>query len=188
MQQQSQSQGGAPQTAAKWAFDPANSYVSFVVKHYGVAFARGVFNKVQAQIEFAPANIPGSSVNATIETASIDTNNERRDNDLRDPRYLDVQNHPTMTFKSKRVQPAGANRFQMLGDLTIRGNTREVSFDLVYGGITEKDARGVEHAGFTAEATINRRDFGVNGDILMPNGASTVADHLKIVLDIELKK
>lgn len=188
MQQQSQPQGAAPQTTSKWTFDPGNSCVSFVVRHYGIAFARGIFNKVQAQLEFDPANITGSTVSATIETASINTNNERRDNDLRDPRFLDVQAHPTMTFKSKRIQSAGEKKYQMIGDLTIKGVTKEVTFDLVYGGTTMKDARGTEHAGFTAEATINRKDFKVDGDVLMPDGMSTVADHLKINLDIELKK
>lgn len=184
-----QPQGAAPQTTGKWTFDPGNSYVSFVIRHYGVSFARGFFNKVQAQVEFDPANITGSTVSATIETASIDTNNERRDNDLRDPRFLDVLAHPTMTFKSKRIQAAGGDKkYQMIGDLTIKGVTKEISFDLVYGGSTDKDARGTEHSGFTAEATINRKDFGVSGDVLMANGASTVADQLRVILDIELKR
>ena len=188
MQQQPQPQSGAAQTVAKWAFDPGNSCISFVVRHFGVAFARGVFNKVQAQVEFDPNNVTGSSIVATIETASVDTNNERRDNDLREPRFLDVLTHPTMTFKSKHIKAAVDKKYQMVGDLTLKGVTKEVTFDFVYGGTTIKDSRGVEHAGFTAETTINRKDFKVDGDVLMPDGTSTVADHLKINLDIELKK
>ncbi len=188
MQQHTQPQPGAPQSSGKWAFDPGNSCVSFVVRHFGIAFARGVFNKVQVQIEFDPSNIPGSNVSATVDMASIDTNNQRRDDDLRAPGYLDVQAHPTMTFVSKRIEPAGQSRYKLIGDMTIKGVTKEVPFEMTYGGVTGKDARGIEHAGFTAESTINRRDFNVNGDVLMPDGSSTVADHIKINLDIEVRR
>jgi len=185
--QQPQSQPGAPQPSGKWEFDPVNSCVSFVVRHFGVAFARGVFKKVQAQVVFDSANIPASSVTATIEMSSLDTNNQRRDDDVRAPGYLDVQAHPTMTFQSKRIEPAG-QRYKLIGDLTLKGVTKEVVFDMTYGGVTGKDGRGLQHAGFTAEGTINRRDFGVNGDVFMPDGSSTVADNIKVVLDIELRR
>ena len=192
MVQQAQPQQGqpgmGPQPGTKWVLDTGNSGVSFVVRHFGVAFVRGVFNKFQGEIEFDPNNVAASRVSATVDTASFDTNNQRRDDDLRGANYLDVQNHPQMTFKSKRLEPLGQNHFRMLGDLTIKGITKEVPFDLIFGGTTSKDARGLEHAGFTAEATINRRDFGVTGDVFMPGGGSTVADQVKIILDIEFRK
>src|ERR1700694_242691 len=117
-----------------WKFDPYHTQVEFSAKHLGMMTVRGHFAEVTATGDIHPEKPELSTVEATINTASIRTHNETRDNDLRSSNFLEIEKYPTMTFKSTRIEPAGEDRYRVTGDLTIKGNTRPVTLDAVKYG------------------------------------------------------
>jgi len=149
----------------------------------GISTVRGTFTKLSGTVQYDPTDPTKSSIDATIDAASVDSRVEMRDNDLRSPKFLDVQKFPTITFKSKRVEPAGTGKLKVTGDLTIHGVTKEVVLDVEGPSEPIKDPRGNMHMGASATTTINRRDFGV-GNI----PAAMVAENLAITIDLELVK
>ena len=166
-----------------WQLDPAHSAAQFAIRHMGISTVRGTFNKVSGTVQYDPADPAKTSVEATIDAASVDSRVEMRDNDLRGARFFDVAKYPTITFKSKRVESAGTGKLKVTGDLTIHGVTKEVVLDV--DGPTEpiKDPRGNTHMGASATGSINRRDFGVGA---IP--AAMVAEQIAITIDMELVK
>ncbi|MCM8748517.1 YceI family protein [Thermomicrobiaceae bacterium CFH 74404] len=169
---------------ARWEIDPVHSEIAFSVRHMMVATVRGRFNQFQGVIEFDPAHPESGRVEVTIDAASIDTRNEQRDNHLRSPDFLNVEQYPTITFVSKRIEPLGDNRFRVVGDLTLRGVTREVALDAEFLGVG-KDPWGGERAGFTARTKLNRHDFGASWNVALEAGGFLVGDTLDLTLDIE---
>ena len=169
-------------TAGTWDIDPVHSDVSFSVRHMMVSKVRGRFGEFSGQI-VTGEDITGSSVQATIDATSIDTNNEQRDNHIRSADFFDVANHPTWTFTSTGVRVDDGDLF-LDGELTIKGVTRPVTLTLQAEGFGP-DAFGGTRAGFSAATTINRNDFGV--DIAMPldGGGVVVGDKVTINLEIE---
>jgi polyisoprenoid-binding protein YceI len=170
---------GAQET---WQLDPAHSSAQFAVRHLGVSTVRGAFTKVSGTVLYDAANLSRSSIQTTIETASVDTRVEMRDNDLRSPNYLDVQKFPTITFKSKKVEAAGTGKLKITGDLTIHGVTKEVVLDVDGPSPAMKDPWGNQRMGASATTKINRMDFGVAG------APAVVGDEITITLDIEMIK
>jgi len=166
-----------------WQLDPPHSAAQFAVRHMGISTVRGTFTKMSGAVQYDPADPAKSSIDATIDAASVDSRVEMRDNDLRSPKFLDVQKFPTITFKSTRVEPAGTGKLKVTGDLTIHGVTKEVVLDVDGPSEPIKDPRGNMHMGASATTTINRRDFGV-GNI----PAAMVAETLTITIDLELVK
>jgi len=165
-----------------WQIDPAHSAAQFSVRHLGISTVRGAFTKVSGSAQFDPADPSKSSVQATIETASVDTRVEMRDNDLRGPKFLDVQKYPTITFQSKKVEAAGQGKLKVTGALTIHGVTKDVVLDVDGPSAAMKDPWGNQRAGASATTTINRMDFGVSG------AAGAVGNDVTITLDIEMSK
>ncbi len=165
-----------------WQIDPAHSAAQFSVRHLGISTVRGAFTKVSGSAQFDAANPGKSSVQATIETASVDTRVEMRDNDLRSPRFFDAQKYPTITFKSTKVEAAGQGKLKITGDLTIHGTTKEVVLEVDGPSAAVKDPRDNPRVGASATTTINRMDFGVSG------AAGAVGDQVTITLDIEMTK
>ena len=125
-------------------------------------------------------------MSVTIDVASIDTNEAQRDGHLKSPDFFDAENHKEMTFKSKRVEGKGSD-LKVIGDLTIRGTTHEVTLDVEYAGIS-KDPWGNEKAGFEAKTTINRKDFGLVWNAVLETGGVAVGEKVEITLDIEALK
>ena len=166
-----------------WQLDPPHSAAQFAVRHMGISTVRGTFTKLSGTVQYDPTDPTKSSIDAIIDAASVDSRVEVRDNDLRSPKFLDVQKFPTITFKSKRVEPAGTGKLKVTGDLTIHGVTKEVVLDVEGPSEPIKDPRGNMHMGASATTTINRRDFGV-GNI----PAAMVAENLAITIDLELVK
>jgi len=166
-----------------WQLDPAHSAAQFAVRHMGISTVRGNFTKLSGTVQYDPADLTKSSVEATIETGSVNSRVDMRDNDLRSEKFFDVAKFPNITFKSKRVESGGEGKLKVTGDLTIHGVTKEVVLDV--DGPTQpfKDPRGNSHMGASATATINRRDFGVGA---LP--AAMVSDNVAITLDMELVK
>ncbi len=164
-----------------WVFDLAHSEVSFQVRHLGVAKVRGRFDDFEGTIVTAD-NPLDSSVNAVIRTASVNTNTQMRDDNLRQADFLNVERYPTMTFTSTGVRADGAG-FLVDGDLTIRGVAKEVTLNVEFNGFgTGRDGKTL--AGFSAYTEISRSEFGVTGG---PAGAA-VSDKVAITLELEVSK
>jgi len=169
--------------AETWQLDPPHSAAQFAVRHMGISTVRGTFTKVSGTVQYDPLDPSKSSVEATIDATSVDSRVEMRDNDLRSEKFFDVAKYPTITFKSKRVEPGGDGRLKVTGDLTMHGVTKEVVLDVDGPSQAIKDPRGNSHMGTSATTTINRRDFGV-GNI----PTAMVGDNVAITLDMELVK
>lgn len=167
-----------------WQLDPQHSSAQFSVRHLEVSTVRGAFTKVSGSVVYDPAALNKSSIQTTIDAASVDTRVDMRDNDLRSPRFLDAQKYPTITFQSKKVEPAGAGKLKVTGDLTIKGVTKEVVLDVDGPAPAIKDPLGKDRLRMGASATtnINRNDFGVSG---LPG---IVGDDITITLDVEMTK
>ena len=175
----------APALAQTWQIDTAHSRAQFTVRHLMISNIRGDFGAVTGTIDYDGKDITKAKVNATIDVKSISTRVEKRDEHLKTDDFLDVANHPTMTFVSTAITPAAGGKYNMTGNLTIRGTTKPVTFELTApsGPIT---TRGTTKIGASASGTINRKDFGVKYHEVMDNGGLGVADEVFIQLDIEL--
>ena len=167
-----------------WQLDPSHTQVEFAVKHLGMMTVRGYFADVHASGDINVQRPEDSSVEVVIQTASIRTNNDRRDEHLRTSDILDVENHPTMVFKSSKIEAVGADRYSMTGDLTIKGNTRPVTLALVnYGEFS--DPRMGHRIGYGAETRIQRKDFGLNVDMVM-DGRLVLGNDIQITIEGEV--
>ncbi|HYM74652.1 MAG TPA: YceI family protein [Candidatus Dormibacteraeota bacterium] len=166
--------------AGTWQIDPNHSSAQFSVKHLGVSTVRGAFTRVSGSAKYDPSDPSKTSLDASIEAASVDTRVEMRDNDLRSPNFLEVQKYPTITFHSKQTKAAGPGKLQITGDLTIHGVTREVVLDVDGPSAQIKDPWGNQRIGASASTKINRQDFGVKG------APGVVGDDLTITIDVEL--
>jgi polyisoprenoid-binding protein YceI len=174
----------AAQDKDTWQLDPPHSSAQFSVRHLGVSTIRGAFTKVSGTVHYDAANPGKTSIQATIESASVDTRVEMRDNDLRSPRFLDAQKYPTITFQSKKVEAAGEGKLKVTGDLTIHGVTKEVVLDVDGPTPAIKDPMGKDRLRMGASATtkINRNDFGITS---LPGA---IGDDITITLDVEMLK
>jgi len=168
--------------AGTWAIDPIHSDVSFTVRHMMVSKVRGRFSKFEGTIRLGD-DFADSSVEASIDMGSIDTNNEQRDGHIRSGDFFDAATYPTMSYRSLRVRPSG-DGYVVEGDLTLHGVTRAVDLALDLNGFT-KDPYGGTRAGFTATTEIDRKDFGINTNLPMDGGGAVVGDKVQISLEIE---
>jgi polyisoprenoid-binding protein YceI len=173
------------QTLTQWRVDPTHSNIEFAVKHLMISTVRGRFTEVDGTVTFDEAQPSKSRVEVSIKAASIDTRTADRDTHLRSADFLDVERYPEVSFRSTRVEPAGADRFTIAGDLTIHGATRPVSLDVTHEG-RGKDPWGGERMGFTGTTTIDRRDYGLIWNQALQNGGWVVGHEVKIRLEIEL--
>src|SRR6266571_4467695 len=170
-------------TRSLWQFDPYHTQVEFSAKHLGMMTVRGLFADVTATGFIDPDHPEASSVDVTIQTASIRTHNPQRDNDLRASNFLEVDKYPTMTFKSTKIEPAGQDHFTMTGDLTIKGNTRPVKLNVVKYGEFNDPMMG-HRIGYSAEGQINRKDFGLTFNMML-DGKWIVSDEVQIIIEGE---
>jgi polyisoprenoid-binding protein YceI len=169
----------------KWNFDHAHSSVDFTVRHLLVSKVRGKFTTWTGKLEIDEQDLSRSRVEVDIDVASVDTHEPRRDAHLRSGDFFDVEKHPRLTFVGRHVEPKGKDRLAVTGDLTIRGTTREVVLDVERGGIVAKDPWGMRRAGFTATATINRKDYGVSYNQVLDQGGLALGEEVAISIDIE---
>jgi polyisoprenoid-binding protein YceI len=166
-----------------WQFDPFHTQVEFAAKHLGMMTVRGHFAEISATGNIYPDKPEASSVEITMQTASIRTHNENRDNDLRSSNFLEADKYPTITFKSTKIEPAGQDRYTMTGDLTIKGNTRPVTLNVVrYGEFN--DPRMGHRIAYSAEGQINRKDFGMTFNMML-DGKWIVSDEVQIMIEGE---
>lgn len=170
-----------------WEIDPAHSTIEFAVKHMMFTTVRGRFKTFKGTINADATNPDRSSVTVEIDAASIDTGVGDRDAHLKSADFLDVQNHPTITFRSKRVKGAAnkeGDRFSVAGDLTIHGKTIEITLDCTYQG-RGKDPWGKERAGASAHGEIDRRQWGLQWNQALEAGGVLVGNTVKFEIDVQ---
>jgi len=174
-----------PIPVGTWSVDPAHSTVGFVARHLVISKVRGSFRTFSGTVTIAE-NPLASSVTASVDMNSVDTADENRDGHLRGADFFDVENHPVMTFVSSGVVADGSD-YTLKGDLTIKGVTRPASFDLEVSGVSP-DPWGGTRVGFSATTEINRKDFGLEWNVVMETGGVLVGEKIKIELDIQAVK
>jgi len=170
-----------------WQIDPAHSQIEFSVRHLMITTVRGRFDKFSGTIEFDENDLPNSKIDVQIDTTSINTRDEKRDGHLRSPDFFDATNYPTATFKSKHIALTGKNSGRVVGDLTIRGVTREVTLDVELVGVV-KNPWGAQSAGFNAHTKFNRKDWDLNWNVALETGGWLVGDEIGINIEVELVK
>jgi polyisoprenoid-binding protein YceI len=174
----------AAESQTIWQFDPYHTQVEFSAKHLGMMTVRGLFAEVNATGNIYPDQPEASSVDVTIQTASIRTHNENRDNDLRSSNFLEADTYPTIHFKSTRIETAGEDRYNMTGDMTIKGNTRPVTLSVMkYGEFNDPTMMGHRIA-YSAQGQINRKDFGLTFSMIL-DGKMIVSNEVNIFIEGE---
>src|SRR5712664_376250 len=157
---------------SEWKIDPQHSFAQFSVRHMAISTVRGAFSKV----------------NVTIDVSTVDTHEPGRDNDLRSDKFFDVAHFPTMTFKSKKVEQVAPGKLKVIGDLTIRGTTKEVVLDVEGPTAPVKVPWGNQRVAASASSKINRQDYGVKWNATLDNGGVVVGDDVNITIDAEMVK
>jgi polyisoprenoid-binding protein YceI len=171
---------------ARWNVDPEHSTIEFRVAHMVVSKTTGHFTDYQGFIDMDAEAGTVKAIEATIKTASVNTNHEKRDAHLRNPDFFDVEKYPTMTYKMKSYKKT-AEGYQAVGELTLRGTTKDITLTGNFNGVA-KDPLGNLRAGFNAEGKLNRKDFGMVWSKTLDSGGLVVGDDVYIKLDVECIK
>ncbi len=170
-----------------WQVDPNHSNAQFSVRHLTISNVTGEFTKVSGQAQIDEKDITKSQIEVTVDTTTLNTRVPDRDNDVKSPNFLDVAKYPTMTFKSKRI--TGSNgKLKLIGDLTIHGVTKEVTFDVDGPTAAIKDPWGNLRRGAEARTKINRKDFGLSYNKVLETGGLIVGDEISITIDLEMTR
>lgn len=173
--------------AANYEVDPAHTNVGFKIKHLAISTVSGSFTDFTGSINYDPAKVETSSVDVKVSVKSISTLNGKRDDHLRGPDFFDTAKFTDMTFRSKQVKDPSSDGFKVVGDLTIRGVTKEVVLNVEKGG-EAKDPWGNERIAFSATGKINRKDFGLTWNKTLEAGGLLVGDDVAINIDVEAIK
>ena len=169
----------------QWKIDPMHSEADFAIKHMAISTVHGTFHGLSGTINFDPADVTKSSVEATIPVSTVDTGVTPRDNDLKSPRFFDAAQFPSMTFKSTSVRKDG-DHYEVAGNLTLHGVTKPVVLKLEDLGKAQPGMDGKSvHRGFTATTTIDRKDFGLTFNGTLKSGDAVLADDVRIEIDID---
>jgi len=169
---------------ATWKIDASHTNVNFTVRHMMVSRVRGDFSDIEGEIDGNPEQLDKSTVTFRIGVDSISTNNEDRDNHLRSDDFFDVENHPNMTFESTKITKVADNQYKLTGNLTMRGTTKETTFDVQFLGMG-KNPWGVDVAAFEAKTKISREEFGLTWNQALETGGVLVSDEVEINLDVQ---
>jgi polyisoprenoid-binding protein YceI len=172
--------------AATWEMDPAHSSFQFKVRHLTVSNVSGDFSKSRGVVMIDDKDITQLRVEVTIDAASVNTGHAQRDEHLRGPDFFDVTKYPTITFVSRKVIKADADRLRVMGDLTIHGVIREITVDVEGPTAEVKDPWGNFRRGATATTKINRKDFGLTWNKVLDGGGLVVGDEVNIYVEVEL--
>ena len=167
-----------------WNIDTAHSAIRFTVRHLVIAKVRGVFGSYRGTLQLDDQDLAKSSVKVEIDAASVDTKEEKRDAHLRSGDFLDAEQFPTLTFVSKRVELEGGKVTKVIGELTIRGTTKEVALEVDDLG-RAKDPWGNEKIAFEATTRINRYDFGLKWNAALEAGGVLVGENVDITLEVQ---
>jgi polyisoprenoid-binding protein YceI len=176
----------AAAATSTWQIDPNHSAAQFAVRHLAISTVRGAFTKVSGSVQLDDKDISKSTVDVTIDAASVDTRVPDRDKDLRSDHFFDVEKYPTLSFKSTKVEQVETGKLKVTGDLTIHGVTKQVVLEVEGPTTPVKDPWGNQRAAANATTKINRQDFGVKWNAKMDNGGWVVGDDVAITIDVEL--
>lgn len=172
--------------AGTYNIDPAHSRVGFAVRHLGIATVRGHFGSFNGTFEI-DEELASAQAYGSVETASVDTQEPQRDDHLRSADFFEVERHPRIEFASKEIRPIDEDRFEIVGDLTIRGITREIALSAEVLG-TETDPWGNERVGLEARGELNRKDYGMTFNQVLGSGNVLVSDKVKLVIEASAVK
>jgi len=175
-------------SATTWNIDPDHSNIGFKVRHLMVSNVKGSFEKLTGVVDINDKDVTKSKVDVSIDTASINTNVQKRDEHLRSADFFDVATFPTMTFVSKKVAKAGKDKLKVTGDLTLHGITKQVVLDVEGPTAESKDPWGTIRRGAVATTKINRKDFGLVWNKALETGGVAVGEEIAITLEIEMIK
>lgn len=175
-----------PAVATQYEIDPTHSTAQFKVRHMMIANVKGEFTKVSGRVLFNQESPAEGQVDISIDAASISTRDPQRDDHLKSADFLDVANYPSITFRSKKISAAGKDAFEVSGDLTIHGVTRQVTLDVDSVTPEAKDPWGGARRGATASTTISRKDFGLTWNTALETGGVLVGEDVHITIDVEL--
>jgi polyisoprenoid-binding protein YceI len=170
-----------------WNIDPSHSTAGFSVRHMMISNVKGSFGKMEGTLTWDGKDVKTVAAEATIDATTITTNNEKRDAHLKRPDFFDVEKFPTITFKSKRAEAGSNGQFRLIGDLTMRGVTKEVALD-VSQPTPPQIIQGRLRSGATATTKLNRQDFGVSWNRNLDGGGILVGDEVSITLELEIMK
>lgn len=172
--------------ATTWQIDPPHTSAQFAVRHMMVSTVRGQFNKTTGTVTWDGKDFSSAVVDVIIDASSINTREPQRDAHLRSADFLDVAKFPTLTFKSTKIEPAGAGRLRMTGDLTIRGVTKSVVFDVDGPSAPIKEQAGGSRVGASATTKISRKEFGLTWNRMIEAGGAVVGDEVAVTIDLEI--
>lgn len=174
--------------ASTWTIDPAHSSAQFAVRHLMVTTVRGTLGAVRGTLTLDERAVTGSRVTATVDTAGVDTRDQKRDEHLRSADFLDTATYPTLTFTSKRVEQVSDGRYTVVGDLTLRGVTKEIVLDVEGSPTPVLDPFGNTKLGGTARTRLDRQAFGVAWSKALDAGGLVVGNDVDVTIDVELIK
>lgn len=174
-------------TKTTWGIDTAHSEIHFKVKHMMVSTVTGAFNTFEGKVETETEDFDGASISFSADVDSIDTKNKQRDEHLKSDDFFNAENYPKLTFQSKSFTKKEDGQYALVGDLTIRDNTREVVLETIYNG-TVVDPYGQTKAGFELSGKINRKDFGLQWSAVTEAGGIVLSDDVRLVLNVQLIK
>ena len=170
-----------------WNIDVAHSGINFSIRHMVMSKVRGRFGAFTGSLDLDDTDLTRSAIDVLIDASSIDTGVGQRDDHLRSADFFDVEHFPALRFQSKRIEKVGADHYRVLGDLTIRGVTRELPLDVEYGG-QAKDPWGNQRVAFSAKGSIDRKDFGLRWNQVLEAGGLLVGDKVEIELELQAVK
>ena len=175
-------------SADTYMIDAAHTAVNFKVKHMAVSWVRGKFGDTSGTVQYDPNNLRDTVVDVTIDVSSIDTRNGKRDDHLRSADFLDAENHPQATFRSKRIKVKDNGELALVGDLTIRGVTREVVLDVDRPSPPMMHPMGGTVVGFHASTVIDRADYGLTWNMALETGGLMVGNEVHLEIDAEIMR
>lgn len=174
-------------STTKWSVDPLHSEIQFKVKHLVISTVTGAFNKFEGSATTQGDEFEDASINFEMDVDSIDTNQEMRDTHLKSADFFDAENFPKITFHSKSFKKASTDVYHLVGDLTMRGVTKQVELDAEFGG-SEKDQYGNTKIGYEVTGKINGKQFGLTYNALTETGGLALGEDIKLIANIQLSK
>ena len=177
-----------PARAEKWESDPAHSHVGFSVRHMMISNVKGAFGDYTVTVQGDPKDVTKAALEVVIKTGSISTRNEARDKHLKSPDFFDAAKYPAIKFKSKKIRKVGTDQLEVLGALTIRGVTKDVTLKVQNLTAPVKDPFGMTRLGAEASLVISRKDFGLKWNKVLEAGGVMVGDDVKVAIEMELVK
>jgi len=169
---------------ATWNLDPAHSEIEFKVRHMMISTVKGQFTNFDITVENDGEGLENAKISVDIKTDSVSTNNEQRDQHLKSEDFFGAASHPSITFVSTKIVKEDEEEYKLTGDLTIKGNTKSVTFDVEFGG-TSQDPWGNQKAGYTVTGKINRNDFGLTWNAALETGGVMVSDEVKFQAEVQ---